>query len=224
MCPLLACATSSSHALREAYASLSSKWLTSGFDTHAIAGVRASFTDHGTQPRIYEDPPWRMPVGSVRVIALSLEDNELVVERSKIPKISRHAAERVADVLPTGTSTWMQPEGTMHATIFHPGLSPTFSHGEPLASGPSASFLQAELRAAREMVKRLSLPPDGLKLIADRFVMTTSGVLLLLLRTADECASGINVVERLRAAAASTFPYAASKQVRRTLTLLHALL
>lgn len=207
---LRGCASPEALALRQAYVQLAEQ--SRGLDGAAVARARDSFTHAGTRPRIYADPPWSMPKGSVRVIAMPLEDAELVSEGARLVALARHAARQIALALPADATTWTQPLGTMHATIFHPGLSPTAVRFISDQAAPSPAFLREELRSAHVMLEKLNLSSNMMALVGDRLVMTASGVLLLLLRPADECEPGPNVVDKLRAAATAAFPYAASKQ------------
>jgi hypothetical protein len=190
-----------------------------GLDEVAIRrAARHNFVDG--RPRRYEE--WSLPPGAVRVLALALDDAELADPASRaVGRMALTAAASIAAVLPSGAEAWLQPSGTVHTTIFHPGVSPTSESTEEANRAvptPTATELAVELRNVRWLASRRFRGAHNVSLIVDRLALTSSGVLLLLLLPAPSSAGGV-CVSALRAAAAAAFPRAPSKQTR---GLIHA--
>jgi len=197
----------SSAEVQAKHSELAAQMKNRGVDTAAMMMSAKSF-DEGMQPRRYRDPPWSLPPNAVRVVALPLDDEALTDTHARnTARLALTAAEQLAAALPRGSHTWRQPAGTLHTTIYHPGVSPTaraFAPGQP---APTEHQLQQELQTVRRLATSV---PINLSLVVDRLALTSSGVLLLLLkpRVPGERAC----VASLRAAAAAAFPHAAHKQ------------
>ena len=218
--------------LRLRYDAIAAQLPARGFDAAALAASSRLF-DERASPRHYADPPWSLPPFAVRVLALSLADESLTDERTRrTAGLALRAAAEVSRALPGGARSWLPRLKALHATLFHPGLSPqSDTRGKlchlPLpvpparcwqrtgigGGSPSDAELRHELRAARRLAA--SVHADAFQFEVDRLVLTSSGVLLLLLRPyAPARASRVprGCVRSLRAAAAAAFPLAARKQ------------
>ena len=207
------------------YTGLAAQLHVRGFDATAIAASARNF-DQG-QPRQYASPPWRLPPDAIRVIALPLGDETCTdTQTRRLARDTLRAARDVASILPSGSKFWLPELEHLHATVFHPGLSPQFDtqgrmcslplplppagcwQRAPLGAGsPNDTELRQELRRARQIAASV---PGSLNLVVDRVTMTSSGVMLLLLRPRSPDVRAC--VATLRAAAASAFPYAARVQ------------
>jgi hypothetical protein len=207
--------------LTASYAALSSQLAVAGFDGAAIEAARSAFnmTPRGPQPRFYAAPPWRLPPGSVRVLALPLAD-PVLSPTGELVRLVVHTARIVETALPDGWLAWRAPTSTLHATLFHPGISPGLigrrAPGEAKPTAPTADELSRELVAVGALAAQVG-GSEGMELVAERVVMTPGGVLLLLLSPGSGCSAdgAYNAVERLRDAAGAAFPRAGSKQVRK---------
>ena len=190
-------------ALMSKYTTLANMLPSKGFDARALEAASRLFAGGDTSsptPRRYADSPWSLPANAIRVLALPLSDDALTdAETRSVASFAMQAARDVARALPPGARFWLPPsEAGLHATLFHPGLSPQFDTTGRLchlplpippqgcwqraglgAGSPSDSELGHELRAASVLASSV---PTSLSFDVDRFVMTASGVLLLLLR------------------------------------------
>lgn len=210
--------------LTASYEALSLELLAGGFDGAVIELARSSFnwTSRGPQPRYYSAPPWRLPPGSVRVMALPLAD-PVLSPAGELARLAAHASRIIEAALPDGWLTWRPPTSTLHATLFHPGVSPgligRWSPGKARPPAPTGGELAHELVAVAALAAQAAVGPNShsIELVAERLVMTSGGVLLLLLSPASGCGvdGASNAVEMLRDAAAAAFPRAGSKQVRK---------
>lgn len=208
--------------LSAAYALLASQLRSTGLVREEIeASSRAfSFGTARPQPNFYADAPWRLPSAAVRVLALPLAD-PLLAQSKELPRLLARAARAVEAALPRGSIAWTQPTATLHATIFHPGMSPGSLTPATAtiapARAPSPTDLARELEKLRQIA---AMGADGrgnlIDLVVDRIVMSSGGVLLVLLAPAEGCgADGVsNAVERMRAAASAAFPDAGRKQAK----------
>ena len=232
------------------YTSLAAQLPSRGFDAAALQASSRLFDDaEPPVPRRYSEPPWSLPSNAIRVLALPLSDDQLSdAPTRRLAQLAMHAARDVASALPERSRLWLPPRASgLHATLFHPGLSPQFDTlgklcNLPLpvppagcwqraglgAGSPSDGELGHEFRAARRLAASM---PSSLSFDVDRLVVTSSGVMLLLLRPrlqgrAHASSSGggsggssrsgegakAACVESLRAAAAAAFPRAARRQ------------
>ena len=202
--------------LRHRYAELASQIRTRGFNEAAIAAAAQSFTGTPPRPRRYSDAPWALPANAVRVLALPIDDPVLSdAPTRQLADIALRAAENLSRLLPGGTSVWLPAAGTLHSTLFHPGVSPADAKHHAGLESPSVDELHDELRAARKLAHDVSFA--NLSFTVDRLAMTSSGVLLLLLRPTPvgertAAAAVPACIESLRATAAALFPRAAVKQ------------
>ena len=200
-------AEQSCRSLTEAGAALAAQLPAEGFDTSAIAdaGHAFDFSKATPWPRLYAAPPWSLPDGAVRVLALPLS-GALTTKTSRLTMMAQRAALAVTAALPAGATVWAQPTDTLHATLWHPGVPPgQLGRLTRPVRGENLSQLRREREIARSLV--LQHGPRDLTLVAERLLMTRSGVLLLLLRPADGCtANGSHAVSRLRGAFADAFP------------------
>ena len=243
--PML-CNNSSLRALDSKYSSMASQLLATGFDSAALARASQLFAREPPTPRQYGDPPWSLPVHAIRVLALPLSDEVLNdAPTRRIASLVLHAARDVAAALPPGSRSWLPLRASgLHATLFHPGLSPQFdTQGRlcdlPLpvppagcwqrtglgAGSPSDTELSHEFRTVRRLAASV---PSSLSFDVERLILSSSGVLLLLLRPrlpASALAApatsaegpgrrheALLCTEAFRAAAARAFPRAARKQ------------
>lgn len=243
--PML-CNNSSLRALDSKYSSMASQLLATGFDSAALARASQLFAREPPTPRQYGDPPWSLPVHAIRVLALPLSDEVLNdAPTRRIASLVLHAARDVAAALPPGSRSWLPLHASgLHATLFHPGLSPQFdTQGRlcdlPLpvppagcwqrtglgAGSPSDTELSHEFRTVRRLAASV---PSSLSFDVERLILSSSGVLLLLLRPrlpASALAApatsaegpgrrheALLCTEAFRAAAARAFPRAARKQ------------
>lgn len=212
------------------YSELARQLSVKGFDAAGIAASSRLFTSEQV-PRRYSDPPWSLPEDAVRVLALSMSDSDVAdAATRRVALLALRAARDVADALPSGSQTWLPQERGLHATVFHPGLSPQADTLGRLCNlplpvppagcwqrsgfgtgSPSEAELRHELRAARRLAARTV---SRLEFDVDRLVMTSTGVMLLLLRPrhAAGAMGELACVDALRAAAAKAFPRAARKQ------------
>lgn len=248
------CAASSISRLLAKHTAISSQLAARGFDEAAISASAQLFANSGhwrrriAVPRYYSDPPWSLPSNAVRVLALPMSDPVLTdAPTRRLASLALQAAREIADALPDDSRAWLPKASSLHATLFHPGLSPqSDTKGKhcnlPLpilpetcwqrtsgatAGSPTEAELRHELRAARRLAANVR--SSALAFSVDRLALSSSGVLLLLLRPSSPraarsaaaaaanapgaagAASG-ECVGSLRAAAAVAFPRAARKQ------------
>lgn len=186
-----------------------------GFDTAAVARSAQSFDPDGI-PRRYSEPPWSMPANSMRLLALPLDDKVLNdASTQRLGARVLRAADELRSILPHGARSWMPPPGTLHMTVFHPGFSPgevNDAERRRTARAPSEGELRRELTGARRIAT--SVRGRNMTLEVDKLVVTSAGVLLLLLRPVVEAAdtAGTMCIETLRAEAKKAFRLAARRQ------------
>ncbi len=173
---------------------------TNGFDAAALQRASQLFAHEPPTPRRYGDPPWSLPLHAIRVLALPLSDDVLNdAPTRRLASLALHAARDVAAALPPGSRMWLPPRVSgLHATLFHPGLSPQFDTKGRLcdlplpvppagcwqrtglgAGSPSDAELGHEFRAARRLAASV---PMSLSFDVERLILSPSGVMLLLLR------------------------------------------
>ena len=160
--------------LRRKYDALASQLQITGFDATAMARAEKAFVDG--RPRRYREPPWSLPPDAVRVLALPMDDLRLTDAASRrTSHLALRAATAVAGLLPRGSQFWLPDLGTLHCTIFHPGVSPAALSGSTngvTATAVSESAMRLELDAARHLaasmrIRNLSLTVDRRALIVD---------------------------------------------------------
>ena len=208
------------------HVALASQLRIRGFDRSFDQSKMADFdSKHGfvVEPRRYSDAPWSLPPNAVRAIVMPLDDPHLAYSDAKaVSKLAHAAQAELHEALPIKSRAWRQPPGTLHLTIYHPGLSPQMLGRGASSKGlssPSAEALAMELKTARRLAN--GIPSSGVSLAVDRLALTSSGTLLLLLRpNAAPGGSSAACVRSIRSAAASAFPYAATH--KQTGGLIHA--
>ena len=152
--------SSSSIALQARYAELAAQLPQRGFEEAALEAARLNFArgaDGSWRPRMYDEAPWALPSNSVRVIALSIADAQLNGATRSIGELALQAAADLARQLPPGATSWIPELGSLHATIFHPGLAPGTAASSRFVA-PSTLALDRELHTVRRFAS--SVPAD----------------------------------------------------------------
>ena len=208
------CATTSS-----AGATIAAKLLQQGLSDTAMRNARTSFHSTTLQPRRYADPPWLLKPNCIRVVALMLSDEGLSGRNgTRLANLAIRAGHELRAALPEGSQFWMPKAASLHATVFHPGGAPGMATGLDTRP-PTPSALRYELSMMRRLAASM---PSTVVFSVDRLVLSSSGVLLLLLApesrlhsTQGNSSSTVApCIESLRTTLAQVLPNATPKQTR----------
>jgi hypothetical protein len=204
------------------YDSMGSQLAEKGLDPAKIAEAHSDFTEipdgcaaqrlctslGGMRPKLYTESPWSMPGNtSVRPVALRVSDDPLL--RLQLVQLM----ETLKTAFGPSADTWMQPDDAFHATIFHPDTFQQWRKDEEGAAYNNSreelphtdAFMATELANVSAVASMYNA--SHLEVEVDRVVLTSGGVLLLLLRPpTGECAVPSRL-DALRDSFSSAFPW-----------------
>ncbi|GMH44996.1 hypothetical protein BSKO_12953 [Bryopsis sp. KO-2023] len=198
---------------REQYAQMEATFAQKGFNTAGIEAIRKFYgglgPDETPEPLRYVNLPEKLPVNSVRLLVIPLEEFETLT--LAIGQLTR----AVIELLPAGTKVFINPRALLHITLFHashpsdPRPDPAHPTGGcDIADPPSArpapqsDALLKEQQTLKQIVNSANPP----QLAIHGALMADSGTLLL------TWTDGTDNIKQVREAACEAFPGRPTRQ------------